>query len=54
MIDAPIGFLMALAQNEPAMRNFAVLSDAEQARIIERARQANSRDEMRSLVEGIH
>lgn len=48
--DLPIGFSFTLAQNPDAMMNFSRLSDPQRAEILERARAASSREEMRSLV----
>ncbi len=53
MEDLPIGFTMALAENEPAMRRFAGLSDDARAQIVAQARQAGSRKEMRAIVQSL-
>lgn len=46
----PLGFGMALAQNEAAMKSFESLSEAKKEAVIQRTRQVNSKREMRSLV----
>lgn len=48
--ELPIGFSMALAQNGPAMANFAGLDQLQREEIISRARAAKSKSEMRSIV----
>lgn len=50
MHDLPIGLMMALAENEPAMRRFAALPSQERSKVIAQASQAASREEMQSLV----
>ena len=46
----PIGFSMALAMNEPAMRRFETLEEKEKRMILERAGRVNSKSEMQRLV----
>lgn len=53
MNDLPIGLMMSLAENEQAMRRFAALSGPERSRVISRARQAASREDMQALVHGL-
>lgn len=53
MGEMPIGFSMALMQNGPAMTAFAGLDDAAREEILTRARTAQSKAEMRQIVEGI-
>ena len=45
----PLGFGMALAQNEAAMKTFESFSEAEKEAIVQRTHQVNSKREMRSL-----
>ena len=45
----PVGFAMALATNEPAMKAFAHLSDGERRAVLLKARGARSRREMQRL-----
>ena len=46
----PLGFGMALAQNEAAMKSFESLSEIEKEAIVQRTHQVNSKQEMQSLV----
>lgn len=46
----PIGLAMMLAQNNSAMQNFALMSEDDQRRVLDRARGVQSKAEMRSLV----
>ena len=46
----PLGFGMALAQNEAAMKSFESLSEIEKEAIVQRTHQVNSKREMRALV----
>ena len=46
----PIGFGMALAQNEAAMLRYAQLSEKEKSRILDKAHSIRSEGEMYSLV----
>ena len=48
--ELPIGFSMALAQNGPAMANFAGLDQLQREELISRARAAKSKAEMRAIV----
>lgn len=49
----PIGFAMALAQNEAAMSKYAVMSEAEKQNVINQAHNARSESEMTQIVSGI-
>lgn len=51
--ELPIGFTMELAKNSDALIRFSGLEKSEQDSIIDQARQVQSRDEMRNLVESI-
>lgn len=51
--ELPIGFTMELAQHSDVLNRFSALSDSERERVIEGARQVQSRDEMRTYVESI-
>lgn len=53
MADLPVGFTMALAENEPALRRFANLDGDARAQIVSQARQAASREEMRAIVQSL-
>lgn len=49
----PLGFGMALAMNEPAMREFAAMTEAQRQAVLEQTHYVKSRQEMRQLVEGL-
>lgn len=49
----PIGFTMALAQRSDVLNQFAKLPKEEQNKIVEGAKQVNSKNEMRSYVENM-
>lgn len=49
----PIGLAMMLAQNNDAMRNFALMSENDQQRVLNRARNVSSKAQMHELVGGI-
>ena len=51
--ELPLSFVMNLAQNEPAMKRFQTLSEAEKADVISKSYSVNSKEEMRSLVNGL-
>lgn len=53
MDELPVGFAMALAENESAMRHFAGLSDDIRRQITVQARQAGSREEMQAIVQSL-
>lgn len=48
--NLPLGFSMALGQNETAMRKFALLSEKEKFAVINKAHSANSKAQMQELV----
>lgn len=48
--DLPIGFGMALAQNETAMKQFEALSENQKQTVINKTRKINSKHEMQSFV----
>ena len=48
--DMPIGLGMALAQNPQAMKTFAMMSDAEQQKIIDGTHTLHSKQEMHEYV----
>lgn len=51
--ELPIGFTMELAQHSDIMIQFSGLSKEEQNRIIDGAKDIDSRNEMRSYVESM-
>lgn len=48
--DLPLGFGMALAQNEPAMKRFEALSESEKAALVQKTHSVQSKEEMQRLV----
>lgn len=51
--ELPLGFGMALAQNEAAMHRFEALSDAEKRAVLRQAHGVNSKREMQQLVDSL-
>lgn len=49
----PMGFGMALAMNEPAMRGYAGLTETEREHIIMRCKDARSKEEMQKIVDSL-
>ena len=54
MSDLPLGFGMALAQNEGAMQYFAALPEQKKQEIISHTHQLHSRDEMHAFVQSLN
>lgn len=52
-IELPLGFGMALAQNESAMAKFEALSESEKEAVIQKTHNVTSKAEMRSLVNSL-
>ena len=52
-IELPVGFAMALAMNEPAMKKFESLSSAEKESIVQQTHGVKSRQEMQQIVTSI-
>ncbi len=48
--DLPIGFGIALAQNETAMKQFESLSSTQREAVINKTRKINSKNEMQLFV----
>ncbi|MBQ8509017.1 MAG: hypothetical protein IJ493_03830 [Clostridia bacterium] len=48
--ELPIGFAMALAQNQSAMQIFAAMSQTQKQAILSQAHNAQSKEEMHRLV----
>lgn len=46
----PLGFGMALAQNEPAMQRFEAMTEAEKAALLQQVSNVSSKTEMEQLV----
>ncbi len=51
--ELPLGFGMALAMNEPAMRGYAGLSETEKEHLIMRCKDARSKEEMEKIVNSL-
>lgn len=51
--ELPLGFGMALAQNEAAMRQFESLNETEKQAVLQQVRNVRSKAEMRRLVSGL-
>lgn len=51
--ELPLGFLMALAQNEPALKRFEAMSESDKKAFVDKARSAESKSAMRSLVNSL-
>lgn len=49
----PIGFGLGLAMHENAMKNYSGMNEEEQERVLERARQAESKQDMEILINQI-
>ena len=49
----PIGFGMALAMNEPAMAAYSTMSEEEKEKILNKAHNARSEEEMHRIVSSI-
>lgn len=52
-LELPLGFGMALAQNEMAMQRFESLSEEEKQAVIQRTHRVTSKQEMRRLVDSL-
>lgn len=51
--EVPIGFGMALAQNEKAVNAYAMMTKEQKQTILEKAHKARSEGEMRQIVSAI-
>ncbi len=51
--EVPVGFGMALVQNEDAMNAFAMMTMEQKQKIWAQARMARSKAEMQQIVDGI-
>ena len=51
--ELPLGFGMALAQNEQAMQEFEAMTEYEKNAVLQWAQNINSKQEMRQLVDNI-
>lgn len=48
--EVPMGLAFQMSMNEKAMENFANMTEAEKAQVIEAARSVTSKEQMRSIV----
>lgn len=51
--ELPLGFGMALAQNQPAMKRFVAMTDEERQSVLQQAHSVNSKKEMQQLVSSL-
>jgi len=51
--DLPLGFGMALAQSEPAMKGYAALTEAEKEQLILRCKDVKTKKEMQEIVDSL-
>ena len=51
--DLPLGFGMALVQNEKALLRFGEMSEAQKRQILERVHNVSSKTEMQAFVDSI-
>lgn len=51
--EIPVGLSMALAENIRAMERFGNMGEQERKEVINQAKQAGSKQEMRSIVSGL-
>ena len=52
-MELPLGFGMALAQNEAAMQAFEAMSEADKQAVLRRTHSVRSKAEMQQLVSGL-
>lgn len=52
-MDLPMGFGMALAQNEQAMKKFEALTEEEKQAVVQKTHTVSSKREMKSLVKSL-
>lgn len=52
-MELPLGFGMALAQNEAAMQRFEALSETEKQAVLQSTHSVHSKREMRRLVDSL-
>lgn len=51
--EMPMGLAFQMAMSEPAMRNFANMTESEKRQVLEAARAAQSKEQVRSIVEDL-
>lgn len=52
--EIPVGLSMAFAENLRAMERFSNMDEQDRQNVIEKARHASSKQEMRSIVSGLN
>lgn len=52
-LELPLGFGMALAQNEAAMKRLESLSEAEKQSVLAKTHNVNSKQQMQQLVDSL-
>ena len=52
-MDLPMGFGIALAQNEQAMKKFEALTEEEKQAVVQKTHTVSSKREMQSLVKSL-
>ena len=53
LADLPMGFGMALAMNEPALRGYAGLTEAQKEEIIMRCKDVKTKKQMQQIVDSL-
>lgn len=53
MKDLPMGFGMALMQNEAAFQKFSEMPETQQKKVLEQTHSIKSKEEMKSFVNGL-
>lgn len=53
LADLPMGFGMALAMNEPAMRGYAGLTEAQKEEILMRCKDVKTKKQMQQIVDSL-
>ena len=51
--ELPLGFGMALAQSEPAMKGYAALTETEKEQLILRCKDVKTKEEMQKIVDSL-
>ncbi len=51
--EIPLGFSMALAQNEAAVNAYAVMTKAQKQAVLAKARSAGSQEQMQQLISAL-
>ena len=51
--ELPMGFRMALAMNEPALRGYAGLTEAQKEEVIMRCKDVKTKEQMQKIVDSL-